>query len=41
QVEAMGLDTYARDNEFFSFRRATHRAEPGYGRQISMIGVAA
>jgi YfiH family protein len=41
QVEAMGLDTYARDDDFFSFRRATHRGEPGYGRQISMIGVAA
>ena len=41
RVEAMGLDTYAREDDFFSFRRATHRGEPDYGRQISMIGVAA
>jgi hypothetical protein len=39
-VEAMGLDTYADENRFFSFRRATHRSEPGYGRQISIIGLA-
>jgi YfiH family protein len=38
-VEAMGLDTYADENRFFSFRRATHRSEPGYGRQISIIGL--
>jgi YfiH family protein len=38
-VEAMGLDTYADEDRFFSFRRATHRAEPGYGRQISIIGL--
>lgn len=40
-VEAMGLDTYVRENDFFSFRRATHRGEPGYGRQLSMIGIRA
>ena len=39
RVELMGLDTYANEADFFSFRRATHRGEPGYGRQISMIGV--
>lgn len=39
RVELMGLDTYALEADFFSFRRATHRGEPGYGRQISMIGV--
>ena len=39
RVEAMGLDTYAREEDFFSFRRATHRGEPAYGRQISIIGV--
>ena len=37
RVQALGLDTYAYANRFFSFRRATHRAEPGYGRQISLI----
>jgi YfiH family protein len=39
-VEAMGLDTYADQDRFYSFRRATHRGEPGYGRQISIIGIA-
>jgi copper oxidase (laccase) domain-containing protein len=39
-VEALGLDTYADSDRFFSYRRATHRGEADYGRQISMIGVA-
>jgi copper oxidase (laccase) domain-containing protein len=26
---------------FYSFRRATHRHETGYGRQISLIGLGA
>ncbi len=39
RVELMGLDTYANEADFFSYRRATHRGEPGYGRQLSMIGV--
>ena len=38
-VEALGYDTYADENRFFSYRRATHRGEPGYGRQISLIGL--
>jgi len=38
-VEALGLDTYSDPARFFSFRRATHRAEPDYGRQISLIGL--
>ncbi|MBN8816617.1 MAG: peptidoglycan editing factor PgeF [Sphingomonas sp.] len=38
-VEAMGLDTYPAEDRFYSFRRATHRGEPGYGRQISIIGL--
>ena len=37
-VEALGRDTYADEARFYSFRRATHRGEPAYGRQISMIG---
>jgi YfiH family protein len=40
RVEALGLDTYADENAFFSFRRATHRGEPDYGREISLIGLA-
>ena len=38
-VEPLGLDTYADEARFFSYRRATHRGEPTYGRQISLIGV--
>jgi YfiH family protein len=39
RVEALGLDTYSDENAFFSFRRATHRGEPDYGREISLIGL--
>lgn len=38
-VEPLGLDTYPDAGRFYSFRRATHRAEPDYGRQISLIGL--
>ncbi len=41
RVDALGLDTYADEDRFFSFRRATHRGEPDYGRQISLIGLPA
>ena len=41
RVIALGEDTYAQPDRFFSFRRATHRGEPGYGRQISLIGLPA
>ena len=40
RIAALGLDTYADDQKFFSFRRATHRGEPSYGRQFSLIGLA-
>lgn len=39
-VTATGHDTYALENDFFSYRRATHRGEPDYGRQISAIALA-
>lgn len=39
RIEALGLDTYADEARFFSFRRTTHRGEPSYGRQISLIGL--
>jgi copper oxidase (laccase) domain-containing protein len=39
RIEALGLDTYPAEDRFFSYRRATHRGEPGYGRQISLIGL--
>jgi YfiH family protein len=38
-VDRLGLDTYPDDERFFSYRRATHRGEPAYGRQISLIGL--
>lgn len=34
------LDTYADPERFYSFRRATHRGEPNYGRQLSLVGLA-
>lgn len=37
RIETLGMDTYADPRRFFSFRRATHRGEPGYGRQIALI----
>jgi YfiH family protein len=40
KVEALGEDTYSQADRFYSYRRATHRAEPDYGRQISVIGIA-
>lgn len=40
QVEASGLDTYALEDRFYSYRRSTHRNEPTYGRQLSLIGLA-
>ena len=36
-VTALSLDTYALEDQFFSYRRSVHRAEPDYGRQISAI----
>ncbi len=39
-VERLGLDTYAEPGRFYSYRRSTHRSEPDYGRQISLIGLA-
>lgn len=38
-VEPLGLDTYSDEARFFSYRRATHRGEPNYGRQFSLIGL--
>lgn len=39
RVETLGLDTYADEARFFSYRRATHRGEASYGRQISVVGL--
>ena len=40
RIDDCGLDTYADPARFYSFRRATHRGEPNYGRQLSLIGLA-
>ena len=39
KVEALGLDTYSNHDLFYSYRRATHRGEPAYGRQMSVIAL--
>jgi polyphenol oxidase len=39
EVEALNLDTYADADRFYSFRRETHRGEPDYGRQVSLIAL--
>ena len=38
-VERLGLDTYTPEARFYSYRRATHRGEPAYGRQLSLIAL--
>ena len=40
-VERLSADTYARENDFYSFRRATHRGESDYGRELSAIALIA
>ena len=37
RIETLSACTYARDADFFSFRRTTHRGEKDYGREISAI----
>jgi YfiH family protein len=38
-VDWVGVCTYADDTRWFSYRRATHRSEADYGRQISVISL--
>ena len=40
EVEAKRLDTYSDADRFYSFRRATHRGEADYGRQLSAIAIS-
>ncbi|KTE22707.1 polyphenol oxidase [Sphingopyxis sp. H050] len=35
-----GQDTYAEEADYFSYRRACHKGENTYGRQLSVIGLA-
>ena len=39
RIDVLPCDTYADPARFYSFRRATHRGEPTYGRQLSLIGL--
>ena len=38
-VHVSGVDTYSDQQGYYSFRRATHRSEPDYGRQMGAIGL--
>jgi YfiH family protein len=37
-IDDIGVDTYS-DERFFSYRRATHRKEPDYGRHVHAIAL--
>lgn len=39
-VEDLGHCTYADAERFYSYRRATHRAEPDYGRHVNAIALS-
>jgi polyphenol oxidase len=41
KVECLGEDTYSQPDRFFSYRRSCHLKEPGYGGQMSLIGLPA
>ena len=40
RFEDLGLDTYADEGRFYSFRRATHRNEPDYGRLVAAVALS-
>ena len=39
-VEGVALNSYAHPERFYSYRRASHRGEADYGRQVSLIGLS-
>jgi len=39
-VEDLAACTYADPERFYSFRRATHRGEPDYGRHVNAIAIS-
>lgn len=39
RIAITGQDTYAEAEDYFSYRRACHKAENSYGRQLSVIGL--
>jgi polyphenol oxidase len=38
-IARLGADTYVREADFYSYRRATHRGEKDYGRELSVIAL--
>ncbi len=38
-IYTQNIDTYRNENEFYSYRRSTHRSENDYGRQVSVISI--
>lgn len=40
RIDKLALDTYANEDRYFSYRRSCHRDEQGYGRHLSLIGLA-
>lgn len=38
-AQNLGLDTYADEARFYSYRRSTHRGEPDYGRLVAAIAL--
>jgi YfiH family protein len=38
-IAALSEDTYTQPERFYSYRRATHRGEATYGRQLALIGL--
>ncbi|MCB9991255.1 MAG: peptidoglycan editing factor PgeF [Rhodospirillales bacterium] len=40
EISVNGSDTYFNEMDYFSYRRTTHRGEPDYGRQISVIVIS-
>lgn len=41
RISDLAVDTYTNDASYFSYRRATHRRQPTYGRHLSVIGLPA
>ena len=41
RIDRLDACTYAQETTFFSYRRSTHRGEPDYGRNLSVIALRA
>jgi copper oxidase (laccase) domain-containing protein len=41
RVDNLGLDTYADEARFYSYRRSVHRQEDDYGRLVAAIALGA